>query len=383
MITLGSGTTGGGGGGAVTSVGSNSNSLNNLSAPNPIVGAGVIDFEVQIIDINLADARADEAANKLLEGVIYRITDFNKVLKVQTLATAEFMCIKNTAGLKNLSTTGDAFDVTDNPFRIKYDLQTDKLYAVEFQRLNQYAERDNASIRNCIENFRFNDISYANSKAIECDMFTTAGTVFKDSICQYGNVIFTFAGQQILNSQCYGNIQFQFNANATIDQCFFGLGSQLSPDDNLTNVQISPGAAFSVLAGSPVLNATIGNGINPVAGAGFPNTTGFVSDFNQQAAIQLFTAAANPEQIVSCLNSEISVNIDATAIPVGYQLNFPQFTFHKQVINIGFDGAYANALGLVSATFQVGGIFIPLAASQKGQCIRYIFDFPTATWFLA
>lgn len=385
-ITPSAGGGGGGGGGTVTSITALSSSLDfSLSVPNPILGAGTVQFEVQIIDKTKAAALADEIANTLLPGVIYRITDFNKVLKVQTLTHAEFICIKNAAGLKVLSTNGNAFDAVGNQFNVSYNLKLDALTEVYFAPMNQRAADHIGSFSTCVTQFRFNDIKWFNSQMANCFISSTgAGTICKNTVIGAGvTITWTFAGNGFVDCEIYGNVQFQLGSPFLLTSSYLAPGSQLSIDDNGTAVFLAANSSFTINNGFPVTGRYVGAGCIAFSSGNFPVNNNVASDWNQNERVQLFTAVANPEQIASSQATNIFVNIDATAIPVGYQINMPQFPTDKQTVNIGWDGAYATALGLVTATFAAGGIFIPLQASQKGQSSRWIYDAPTLTWFLS
>lgn len=381
-IFTGSAAGGGGGAGTVTSVGSSSNSLVNNSAPNPIVGAGNVSFEVQIIDVTYVQAALLELAGTLLEGVIYRITDFSHAIGIVTLAAAEFMTIKDDSGNTKLSTNGNAFTTSNTQYEISYDLQTDFLMMVCYSPLNQRASRALGSAKNCIEQIDWENILWQNIEVIETDFVNSAaGTSFTNTFATNATINWGGFASTIEGCFLYDLSNIVFIAAINIQSVTLLQGSQASIADVCRAGIIETGASLSVVAGKPLNGFRIGVSSIVVSNNSI-TAIDIAADFNTNELVQVFAAAAIAEQILSSLCSNINVNIDPTAFAVGYSINLPQFPYHRQLVNIGWNAACATATGIVTATFAGGGVVVPLLASQKGQCISYQYDANTATWYL-
>lgn len=381
-IFTGSAAGGGGGAGTVTSVGSSSLSLVNNSAPNPIVGAGSISFEVQIIDVTYVQAALLELGGNLLEGVIYRITDFTHSIGIVTLAAAEFMTIKDDSGNTKLSTNGNAFTTANSQYEISYDLQTDFLMMVCYSPLNQRASRALGSAKNCIEQIDWENILWQNIEVIETDFINSApGTSFTNTFAT--NAIIDWGGNASTVDGClfYDLSVIGFLATDTVRDLTLFQNAQASIEASARNGIIENGASLSVVAGFGMSGFRIGANSIVVSNNAITQDD-IAADFNNNELVQVFAAAVIAEQILSSLCSNINVNIDPTAFAVGYSINLPQFPYHRQIVNIGWNAACATATGIVTATFAGGGVVVPLLASQKGQCISYQYDANTATWYL-
>lgn len=378
-----SGGSGGGGAGTVTSVGSSSNSLANNSAPNPIVGAGNISFEVQIINVTYVQAALLELGNGLLPGVTYRITDFGHTIGNVNLRRAEFITLVDSNGDRKFNVNGTAYAaVSQLPYQISYDLQTDFLMSVYLSTTNQKASRSLGSVANCIEKIDWENTNWQNVELIECDILGITAS------CQ---ILYTFGNGATINFGSVDGILQQsvmlpgsavtFLDSKTVFNVQMLQDSALSVEEDATNGIIEASGSLSVLPLFPIDTFRVGSG--QIVFSNNSITQRFTaSDFNNNEAVQVFTAVVIAEQILSSLCTNINVNIDPSAFAVGYSINLPQFPYNRQIVNIGWNAACATATGIVTATFAAGGVIVPLLASQKGQCISYIYESVTATWYL-
>lgn len=379
-ITNSNGGGGGGGAGTVTSVATLSDSLKDNTAPNPIVGAGTIDFEVQIISQTIAQLQTLQATNKLLEGVTYLVNDFSKTIGGVNVKAACFKAVKGTSGEIKLSQKGQAIDGS-NVYEIIYDLGSNELIEAYYAPTNIRATKTPGSLRNCIAATRFLDGNWLGSTVNDVDLLNAVnGTTFYGCYAKDCSIDFVQPGNAISNCRIFGNVAFQLTTPVTIENCYFGIGSTISADADMLDIEVGISSSFGTSPGKAATDCRIGVGqiistFNYAAG----NT--FTADTNNHSPIQKFVAAAIAEQIASSPHSQIFVNIDPTAHAVGYSINLPQYPIDRQIVNIGWNAACATGTGIVTATFAAG-ITVPLLASQKGQCISYYYDAASLFWYL-
>jgi hypothetical protein len=368
--------------GTVTSVATQSQSLRDITAPNPIVGSGIIDFEIQIIDKTKAAIQALEAANTLLAGVTYRITDFNKSIGNITLDVADFITVKGSGVVKILSTNGNAYSNTGGKYEISYDLASDFLMMVYLPSLNQRSSRLLGSARNCIEQIDWENTNWQNIEVIETDFVNNAaGTIFTNTFATNATINWGGFASTINGCFLYDLSVIFFVAVVTVRSLTLLQNSQASIEEQATNGIIEANGSLSVVAGFGMNGFRIGANSIVVSNNAITQND-IAADFNTNELVQVFAAAAIAEQIFSSLCSNINVNIDPSAFGVGYSINLPQFPYHRQIVNIGWNSACATATGIVTATFAGGGVIVPLLACQKGQCISYQYHANIATWYL-
>lgn len=366
--------------GTVTSVGTSSNSLVNNSAPNPITTVGTVSFEVQIIDITKAAAVIANGLGNLLPGVTYRITDFNKVIGAQTLLTADFFTDKQSLLIRKMCVSGMAFDAAGEQYFIKYDLATDFLMEVYYPPLDQRAERQLGSTANCITALKWKNAGWAGTKVIETNFLSVGTSQCSNVVAFMAQIDFGGFNGSISNAELQPNSSISFQALATLNALFLNQDAVLSPSKDITGGFFGIDSSFSNV--SAVKDVYVGNKcIVSADGTKAPALNNWSADFNNNAPVQVLTSAAIAEQIVSCYNTQIFVNVDPSHFAVGYSVNLPQYPIDKQVVNIGFNSACATATGVVTATFAAG-ITVSILATQKGQCVSYIFDLATNTWYL-
>jgi hypothetical protein len=370
MINIG----GGGGGGTVTSVSVISNSLKNNSAPNPIVGAGNVELEVQIIDGTYIDIATWELAGLLLEGVIYRITDFNHALYKGNvnLIRAQFICIKNKSGNLVLSKYGIANSDTYQ-YSISYDLQADFIMCLFLAELNQRAEQ--------ILNDPFNsmiDLPWENP-------LSTGFNIIRTRISNMtGNYIFektyivdsdiNLAGFDAEFHSCFLNTSnVSFSSPFIVSNSEFKQLTTVFVSETIDSCVFEPGS-FVTATGS-VLNSRVGSGdqIDYLV-----NTDNKVYESNQNELQTFIPVAAATDEIVNFYATEVYVNLTPAAPIVGYTLRLPAIPLDGQIINI----ATTEALATVTIDPQGRTIQSNQSTFSKGQCISYYFDSSSDTFYL-
>lgn len=253
---------------------------------------------------------------------------------------------------------------------------------VYYAPLNQRASRALGSARNCIEAIDWEAVLWQNIEVIETDFVNSAaGTSFTNTFATNATINWGGFASSIEGCFFYDLSNIGFIDVAGLRYVTLLQGATVSIEDICRAGIVETGASLSVVAGKPLLGFRIG--VNQiVVSSNIITQNDIAADFNNNELVQVFVAAVIAEQIQSSLCSHINVNIDPTAFAVGYSINLPQFPYHRQIVNIGWNAACATATGIVTATFAGGGVVVPLLASQKGQCISYQYDANTATWYL-
>ncbi len=216
---------GGGGGGTVTSVGATSNSLDfSATAPNPIIGAGTIQMELQIIQTTRAGFVGDLNAGRLLPDVTYEITDPLTPLD-QMFARA--------AGTNRVDCHFFGY-INGQYVNVGYDKQYDCITMLHCPRLNNWCFRTvaNAAIFNCIEAFDVTHGQFFNCWLEDCD-FASDMTVAIDGlkVMNEGNVVVNNGANVdgcFVDSACD-----VFITGCNVFKCRFGNRVYITLDDTL------------------------------------------------------------------------------------------------------------------------------------------------------
>lgn len=370
---------GGGGAGTVTSLTTSSQSLHNASVPNPITNTGNIDFEVQIIDGTYVQIALLELGGALLEGVMYRITDFNHVIgNGITLLTATFMTVKGTTSNTILASEGNAYSAAGK-YEISYRLDLDFIYKLYFPDLDQRCVRSLGGSSNNIETllwestpdqgFDDDDSFFTNTFAISAPfMFKTISRFnfidcggFKGSIedCSLfeTNLIFSAAGH-LRKSIAKPNSTINISGIVT-NYTFEANSSFVQLSGTLNGGRIGSGDTIGALATSET-NKTLETAMNELQT--FDCIDGGSATIADSIATHIF----------------ISLNPDAAPPVLTFTITLPANPIDGQVFHFGSVEAMAGV------TIDPGGHSIQsnIPAIAKFQCFAYYWDAGTGTFYL-
>lgn len=375
---------GGGGAGTVTSVATQSNSLADLTAPNPINGAGVIQFEVQIIDVTYVQAALLEAGGAFLPGVTYRIIDFNKTIgNGITLVVAEFKAViaDFASGDVILSTRGFAFSNGNKKYELSYDVATDFITELYLPELNQRASRKLTATTNEIETLPWEHTLSYGFDVVESDFLSLSVfnvNVVRDSVIREMTIDYIFTSAAILKSNLRNAI-LNFSDSGTMEGCTMKPSSHLNCGGPVTDCTWEEGAAMVVTNGSILTGMRFGTGSSYQVSTGIADTVNHSNDQAKRTIEEIVINDGDSVTISDSYSDTICIRLDLPAPILSCTINFPANAMHHQVIHIGINNA---ASGVLWAAGGGATIKDQVPVFSKYQCLSWIFDANTITWYL-
>lgn len=349
MLIFGGNNSGGGGGGAgtVTSVATASNSLANNSAPNPIVGAGTVEFELQVIDILLADFSTALAGATLLPGVTYHITDPPFPLDDMWIEATATDQIDDQMSGTSLGRFVQCY----------YDFEQSTLCEVYCPARNNRTSRFNFGGTDCIETFDTTTNRYRNCVIVDSN-FSDDGTTFADGLIVDENCDITLA-----NGAFADGVHVEAGCIFSIDEADVNCSSFGARCD----IALRGNVVYESMQWFDPENISITTGLS---------NKEYHPALNELQ--QFIPVNAGTDDIADSYATNIFVNLNPAGVIPAYTLQLPATPLNGQTFHIGSTDAITALTLTGNGHTLVGGI---TTLATLGSVVYY-YDLASDTYFL-